>query len=971
MPNTLVNPPKFNLHWVHFRCFSTIVSWLSLTTLLFSQRPQYSIEVTLDTVNNELAGFEVIMYRNQTPGNLDSLGIHLWANAYADKNSTFAKQLLNLGHFNFQAARPDDLGGYQQIDFSSTDEPLDFHYEKDQKDIGWIVLSKPLLPGEEISIKASFVIQIPLSFSRMGRTGDSYQFTQWYPHIAVYDLEGWHTIPYLDQGEYFNDFADYQVNITLPSGYIIASTGMMKDKQVVGELTTWYFIAENVIDFAWFANPHFRVIEKNVQVENGAPFLLSIYVDTLSPDSWAYVPLYAERALTFYSDWLGPYPYPHMSVVSAPWSLGGFMEYPMLAQIGETPSEDYLDIVIAHEVGHTWLYGILANDERSYPWLDEGLNTFFERKYTNQYYPEYREIVFPDLLRTPKSMPDQEAMQHLMTYKHKLQPAASDPQFQSSDQYLFSAYLLPAVGLEMIESRLGPAKMKAMSRQYFQDQQFSHVDPVDLRVSFEKKCACDLSWFFDSWIRKTGQMDYRITKFKPKVKEVTVVNKGDMDLPLQITSYREGRQVSSYWLNGFRGKKIFHLDQRSDEVKLFKDEPEVNKIWWRNTVPGKFFPSISIIPKVGNYDRSNWSITPFIGHNLSDGIMLGPVILSDLVPQRHFKWTVAPLYGLESHDLRGYAEGRFSADFSKGIFEKMLISFSVNHFGYDVDTHYNFRDKYLRLSPTIAFRVANEEKTSHLAQWWKYRYVNIERFYGEGINYDEKTFDEKTSTYGVHELAYSISSDYAPRPFQASINSQVGKGFVKFNLNYKQHFAGDDKRKGVWVHAFGGYQSVNDQRVAETRFTLSGVPSIGTNSFDYMYDEWLGGRNAVNGFYTQQVFLKDAGFKTLAFSEVSSTWMTAAGISYALPFKMFHLYMDAAFYRSDLTLKNEISYSGGIALILLKDIFEVYFPIVESKDIRESITYDEKDIWYERISFQANIRLMNPMDALDRVTLRY
>jgi len=117
--------------------------------------------------------------------------------------------------------------------------------------------------------------------------------------------------------------------------------------------------------------------------------------------------------------------------------------------------------------------------------------------------------------------------------------------------------------------------------------------------------------------------------------------------------------------------------------------------------------------------------------------------------------------------------------------------------------------------------------------------------------------------------------------------------------------------------------------------------------------------------------MKDAGFKTLAFSEVSSTWMTAAGISYALPFKMFHLYMDAAFYRSDLTLKNEISYSGGIALIILKDIFEVYFPIVESKDIRESITYDEKDIWYERISFQANIRLMNPMDALDRVTLRY
>jgi hypothetical protein len=971
MPNTLVNSSKFILHWVNYRGISTIVFWLSLTTLLFSQRPNYSIEVALDTKTNELSGVEVITYRNQTPGTLDSLGIHLWANAYADKNSTFAKQLLNLGNFEFKAARPDELGGYQQINFSSSDDNLDFHYEREQKDIGWIIFSKPLLPGEEISIKASFVIKVPLSFSRLGRTDDSYQFTQWYPHIAVYDLEGWHTMPYLDQGEYFNDFADYQVSITVPSGYIIASTGMIKDKQEEGELTTWHFTADNVIDFAWFASPHFRVTEKSIQVENGNPFLLSIYADTLSTDPWDSVIFFAERALTFYSDWLGPYPYPHMSVVSAPWSKGGFMEYPMLAQIGTTPNEDYLDIVIAHEIGHTWLYGILANDERSYPWLDEGLNTFFDRKYTKQYHHEYRDAVLPDLVRTSKSMPDEDALQHILTYKRKLQPPASDPQFQSSAQYLFSAYLLPAVGLEMMESRLGPVKMKAMSRQYFQDQQFSHVDPVDLRVSFEKKCACDLSWFFDSWIRKTGQMDYRITKFKPKLKEVTVINKGDPDLPLQITSYRDGKQVSTYWLNGFRGEKIFHLDQRSDEVKLFKDEPEVNKIWWRNTVPGKFLPNITIIPKVGSYERSSWSINPFLGHNLSDGIMLGPVIVNDFIPQRHFKWTIAPLYGFESKKIRGYAEGRFSADFYKGIFDKMLISFSVNHFGYDVDTHYSFRDSYLRLSPSIGFRLANEKETSHLAQWWKYRYVNIDQFYGEGIDPVEKTFDRKTRTYDVHELAYSISSDYAPRPYKASINSQVGKGFLKFNLNYHQHFAGNDKKKGIWVHAFGGWQSVNDQRLAETRFTLSGIPSLETNSFDYMYDEWLGGRNAESGLYAQQVFMKDAGFKTLAFSDVSSTWMTAAGLSYALPFKMFHLYMDAAMYRSDLTLNNEISYSGGIALIILKDVFEVYFPLVESKDIRESITYEEKDIWYERISFQANIRLMNPMDALDRATLRY
>jgi len=918
-----------------------------------------------------LSGEMQINYTNHSVASLDSLAIHLWTNAYDDKNSVFAKQLLNLGNLIFQHARPDEMGGYERINFSSPQDSIILHYAPDGKDIAWLVLLKPLLPGQEIEIHVSFIEKIPISFSRIGRTGDSYQLTQWYPHIAVYDQEGWHTMHYFDQGEYFNDFADYKVSITVPSGYTIASTGMITDKQVDESQTTWSFNAENVIDFAWFANPHFKLIEKEMQVEKSKTILLSIYVDTLSPVSWDSTMIYAERVLTFYSDWLGPYPYPHMSVVSAPWSKGGYMEYPMVAQIGATSSEDFLDIVIAHEIGHAWLYSILANDERSNPWMDEGLNTFFERKYAQQYYPGYKELAFNELFRNPMSMPDNDALQHTMNFTHQLSPSASDPQFQSPNQYLFSAYLLPAEGLEMMQSKLGPTKMKAMFRAYFQDRQFTHVAPVDLRVSFEKKCGCDLSWFFDDWIHGAGQLDYRIKKFKPKVKEVTLINKGDSDLPVQLTSFLNGEQVANYWLSGFRGEKIFHLDKRADEVQLFKDVSVVNKVWSGNSTARPFLPHISIIPKVGSYDRNNWSITPFIGHNLGDGILLGPVIISDLFPQKHFKWTLAPLYGLDSKEIRGYAEGRYSADFSKGIFDKMLISFSVNKFGYNVDTHYVFRDSYLRLSPTIALRLAYNDDHAHLTQWWKYRYVDIHQEYGKGINYSEKTFENKTNHYGIHELSYTIMSDYILRPYIASINSQVGDGFVKLNFNYQQHFTGRDKMRGVWVYAFAGYQMLKDQTKLDTRFTLSGVPAIDNHTSDYMYDQWLGGRNATSHLLAQQIFLKDAGLKTLAITDPSSTWMTAAGISYALPLKMFHLYMDAAYYESDRTLKENFSYSGGVALILMKDIIEVYFPVLESKDIRESITYEEKNVWYQHITFQANIKLLNPMDVIDRVTLRY
>ncbi|HJW28458.1 MAG TPA: M1 family metallopeptidase, partial [Saprospiraceae bacterium] len=378
----------------------------------WAQRPVYHIDVVLDTAAKTLSGKLIIAYTNPASYPLDSLAIHLWANAYQDKQSAFARQLLNLGNLFFNAAKPGQMGGYSGLNFTSTEQQLDFRFDAGGHDIGWIILSNPLPPGQTIHITTPFNLKIPISFSRMGRTGDSYQFTQWYPHLAVLDEEGWHTMPYLDQGEFFNDFADYHVTVNVPAGYVVAATGMIRDKENADDRAIWNFTAENVIDFAWFANPHFRVEEKKIELAQGKSFLLSVYIDTLHAGQWDQALSFSERALNFYSDWLGPYPYPHMSVVSAPFSKGGFMEYPMLAQIGATFSSTYLDIVITHEIGHTWLYGILADNERATPWMDEGLNTFFERKYTRTHYPAYDESVAPDFLRTSKSMPDDEALQH-------------------------------------------------------------------------------------------------------------------------------------------------------------------------------------------------------------------------------------------------------------------------------------------------------------------------------------------------------------------------------------------------------------------------------------------------------------------------------------------------------------------------------------------------------------------------------
>ena len=177
--------------------------------------------------------------------------------------------------------------------------------------------------------------------------------------------------------------------------------------------------------------------------------------------------------------------------------------------------------------------------------------------------------------------------------------------------------------------------------------------------------------------------------------------------------------------------------------------------------------------------------------------------------------------------------------------------------------------------------------------------------------------------------------------------------------------------RGLWVRGFAGWLPIYKNPKANVLFTFNGIASSGFFSRDYMYDEWLMGRNAIDGNISRQVFLKDAGLKTLATIGISDDWMAGGGISWALPFKVVHLYMDAATYTSSITEKMAFSYSGGLAIIVMKDVFEIYIPILESKDIRQSLSYQIRDQWFDRISFQANFKMANPLKLLDQIQYKY
>ena len=192
----------------------------------FQQKVDYKINVTLDDKSHRVTGDVSFTYTNNAPTALSEIWVHLWGNAFADRTSAFTNQKLKDGNTRFYFAKEEDLGGYSGLDFKTNFQSIKWKLDANHRDIAVLTLEQPLGSGKSITISTPFTLKIPASFSRLGHVDETYQMTQWYPKPAVFDHKGWHAMPYLDQGEFFSEFGDYEVVITLPENYVVGATGI-------------------------------------------------------------------------------------------------------------------------------------------------------------------------------------------------------------------------------------------------------------------------------------------------------------------------------------------------------------------------------------------------------------------------------------------------------------------------------------------------------------------------------------------------------------------------------------------------------------------------------------------------------------------------------------------------------------------------------------------------------------------------
>jgi hypothetical protein len=490
----------------------------------WQQAVHYNIDVTLNDVEHGLRGTSEMTYVNHSPDALSFIWIHLWPNAYKDDKSAFAKQLQRTAQGKARLRSIKDKGFIDELAFTVNGTPASTEAHPEWNDVVKLILPAALKSGDSIVVRTPFHTKLATYNSRGGHNGQSYMATQWYPKAAVYDRKGWHPMPYLDMGEYYNDFGNYDVRITLPGEYVVGATGVLqtederskyialgtqnkgtrRDKAYTATATskTLRYTASNVSDFAFFADKKFLIEYDTLQLVPGArPIDVFAYHHANAVEGWQHSTDYLKSAVRSYSDWIGSYAFPTVQAVEGPNNeMSGGMEYPMITLINMPDASDTaLDVVITHEVGHNWFPMMVGTNERDFTWMDEGFNTYYENLYAADKYRTNLVLdkSIPSFMRNNSTDDFLQAVYQVLNKLPSSQPInIPASEFKTEDEYGIVSYQKTSVLLYIFEVMLTKAAFRDAMRTYFREWQFRHPYPEDFRASLEAYFKTDLKDLF-------------------------------------------------------------------------------------------------------------------------------------------------------------------------------------------------------------------------------------------------------------------------------------------------------------------------------------------------------------------------------------------------------------------------------------------------------------------------------------------
>ena len=572
----------------------------------------YRIEGRYDPKAHTLDATEVLTYTNKTGTRLDRFPFHLYLNGFQPK-STWMTEARHGGQRDFPKGKSWDEKHYGSNEVKSfeilganggaTDLTKKIKFiapedgNADDRTVFEVALPTPLEPGAQIQFRIHFVAKFPEVLARTGYKRDFLMAGQWFPKVGVWWNGAWNCHQFHASTEFFADFGTFDVKLTLPAKWPVGATGVQTGAKENGDGTqTVSFHAEDVHDFAWTTDPVAQVLEDWIELRGRRVKLRLL----MQPTDMATAPRYLHSlkgTMRKFDEWIGPYPYPQITVVDPPHGAiaAGGMEYPTLITADTTwwmPKSLLVpEAVVEHEFGHQYWYGMVASNEFEHAWMDEGINQYMEAKVMDALYGATTSYLNSRLGTAGNRGVD------LMSYASKPdRDPLSRPGwlFEDRGSYGANTYSKTALMLLTLEKIIGEKTVLRGLHDYFERYKFTHPTPSEFTASMNQSAGQDLDWYWNQAIYGTQTLDDRIlsagsqrvdwySKQKEKKgetvyrNEVVVHRRGSFDLPVLLEAqFDDGSAVREQW----DGKDRWHRFVWERKSKLVSAEIDPDHGYW-------------------------------------------------------------------------------------------------------------------------------------------------------------------------------------------------------------------------------------------------------------------------------------------------------------------------------------------------------------------------------------------------------
>ena len=538
----------------------------------WQQQADYKMDVHMDVETFKYTGTQELEYTNNSPDTLHKVFYHLYFNAFqpgsemdarltaiADPDRRMVKSFKGADGVEKKVSKiselkPNEIGYLKVTDLKQDNQLLE------TKVVGTILevnLAKPILPKSKTTFTMSFEGQVPVMIRRAGRNseeGVALSMAQWYPKMAEFDFEGWHADPYIGR-EFHGVWGNFDVKITLDKRYTVGASGYLQNKNEIGhgyqdegvkvniprkqKTLTWHFIAPNVHDFAWGADPDF--IHDRIVGPNGVDLHFFYKNNPEIKENWKKLQPATVKLLDFFNKSIGEYPYKQYSIIQGG---DGGREYAMCTLITGERSLPSLIGVTAHELAHMWFQHVLATNESKHEWLDEGFTSFIADFAVNQ-------------VLEKEEQEDENPFQSMYNnYYYMVRKGGENPLSTHADRYDdnmnygISAYSKGAIFVTQLAYVIGWDNTFKSLQRFYNDYKFTHPTPNDFKRSAERVTGAILDWYLLDWTQTTNTIDYGIKDVEVVNNEakITLERIGKMPMPIDLLIIYEDESSESFYI---------------------------------------------------------------------------------------------------------------------------------------------------------------------------------------------------------------------------------------------------------------------------------------------------------------------------------------------------------------------------------------------------------------------------------------